>query len=178
MEFYDVIKTRRSIRNYLEKDISQDVLERVLNAAKVAPSGNNCQPWSFVVVRDMGRKKRIAEASYGQGFIAEAPVVVACCARRYPNSYEPRKENAYLADAIIAIDHLVLAARNEGLGSCWIGAFHDKEVKRILNVPDDVDVVMVVPLGYPTSDSAFTDNFYRKSLKEICFFEEYGRKEA
>jgi len=176
MEFYDLIRTRRSIRSYQKKDIPPDVLDRVLDAARIAPSGNNRQPWSFVVVKDEKKKKKIAEASYGQSFIAEAPVVVVCCAKHYPNSYEPWKENSYLADTIIAIDHLVLAARNEGLGSCWIGAIHDKEVKKILNISDDVDVVMVIPLGYPLSDSAFTDSFYRRPLEEICFLEKYGHR--
>ena len=176
MDFYDLIRTRRSIRSYQKKEIPQEVLKRVLEAARVAPSGNNMQPWSFVIVKDPSLKKRLAGACYNQDFIAEAPVVVVCCARRYANSYEPWKENGYLGNAVIAIDHLVLAARNEGLGSCWIGAVHDKEVKKIVNVPDDVDVVMVVPLGYPGSDSDFHDNFRRKSLDEICFFEEYGKK--
>ena len=178
MEFYDLIRTRRSIRNYQKKNIPQDVLDRILDAARSAPSGNNRQPWSFVVVKNEGKKEKIAEASYGQSFIAEAPVVVVCCAKRYPNSYEPWKENSYLADTIIAIDHLVLAARNEGIGSCWIGAIHDKEVKKILSVPDDVAVVMAVPLGYPVSCSAFTDSFYRKPLEEICFSEEYGQSKT
>jgi len=178
MEFYKVIKTRRSIRSYSEKDIPPDVIKRILDAARIAPSGNNRQPWSFIVVKDHERKKKIAEASYGQGFITEAPVVVVCCAQRYPNSYEPWKDNCYLADAIIAIDHLVLAARNEGLGTCWIGAIHDKQVKELLNVPDEVDVVMVIPIGYPASESAFTDVYYRKSLEEVCFSEEYGKKET
>lgn len=176
MEFYDVIKTRRSIRKYSGRDIPLDVLKRVLDAARIAPSGNNRQPWSFIIVKDPEKKKKIAEASYGQSFIAEAPVVVVCCAQRYPNSYEPWKDDCYLADVIIAIDYLILAARNEGLGTCWIGAIHDKEAKKILNIPDEIDVVMVVPIGYPSSDSAFTDICSRKSLEEICFLEEYGMR--
>lgn len=176
MEFYDVIKTRRSIRNYSERDIPPDVLKRVLDAARIAPSANNRQPWSFVIIKDPEKKKKIAEASYGQSFIAKAPVVVVCCAQRYPNSYEPWKDNCYLADVMIAIDHLILAARNESLGTCWIGAIHDKQVKKIFNIPDEIDVVMAVSIGYPPSDSAFTDTCSRKSLEEICFSEEYGMK--
>ena len=103
-------------------------------------------------------------------------MVIVCCAGKYDNSYEPWQDNCYLADAVIAIDHLVLAARNEGIGSCWVGAVHDKQVKKIVNVPDDVDVVMVVSLGYPTSDSAFSQSTSRKPLSEICFMEEYPNK--
>ena len=174
MEFYDVIRTRRSVRSYQDRDIPDEVLERVLDAARIAPSGNNRQPWSFVVVRDGGKRELIAQACYDQGFIATAPVVVVCCAKQYPNSYDPWKDNCYLADGVIAIDHLVLAARNEGLGSCWIGAIHDKQVKEIVSVPDDVDVLIMVTLGYPASDSAFSGPASRKHLGEMCFLETYG----
>ncbi len=175
MDFTEVIRTRRSIRSYKRKDIPDEVLGRILEAARIAPSGGNRQPSSFVVVRDPERKKQIAEACYEQPFIASAPVVVVCCSKRYPNRYEPWKDEAYLADAIIAVDHLVLAARNEGVGSCWIGAVHALRVKEIVRVPKDVDVVMVIPLGYPESASAFCERGGRKPLEEICFDEESGK---
>ena len=176
MDFTEVIKTRRSVRSYEERDIPAEVLNRILDAARIAPSGNNKQPWSFVVVRDLNKRKLIAKACYDQGFVGQAPVVIVCCAKKYANTYEAWKDNSYLADAVIAIDHLVLAARNEGIGSCWIGAIHDQEVKKIVNVPDDVDVVMAVSVGYPVSDSAFSGTTNRKALSEICFSEQYGAK--
>ena len=174
MEFSDVIRTTRSIRSYQEREIPDDALEIIMDAARIAPSGNNRQPWSFVVVPDQQKRKLIAQACYDQSFTAAAPAVIVCCAKRYPNSYEPWKDNCYLSDVVIAIDHLVLAARNEGIGSCWIGAIHDKQVKKIVSVPDDVDVLMVVTLGYPASDSAFTATTSRKTLGEICFSGTYG----
>ena len=174
MDFWEVVKTRRSVRSFAKRDVPESVLERVLEAARIAPSGNNRQPWSFVVVRGAKKRGKIAEACYGQGFVAEAPVVVVCCAERYANSYEPWGDRSYLADAIIAFDHLVLAARNEGLGTCWVGAVHDGEVKKIVNAPDNVDVLMVIPVGYPAHGSAFGEGARRKPLEEIRFFEEYG----
>lgn len=176
MEFYDVIKTRRSIRSFLEKDIPDDVLEIVLEAARIAPSGNNRQPWQFVIVKDEKKKIEIAQACYEQDFVAEAPVVIICCAVKCNSGYEPWQDEAGRRDTVIATDHLILAARNEGLATCWVGAIHDKEVKKIANVPDNVDVVMVVPIGYPAAQKAFEKDSGRKALKEICFYEEYGRK--
>ena len=177
MEFYDVIKTRRSVRSFQKNGISDDVLERILEAARIAPSGNNRQPWRFVVVKDEQTKKKIARACYNQDFVADAPVVLVCCSIKCSCAYEPWLDDAGRCDTVIAIDHLILAARNEGIATCWIGAIHDKEVGKIVNVPDDVDVVMVVPLGYPTSKSAFQKASSRKSLREICFYEEYGRRD-
>lgn len=176
MEFYDVIKTRRSVRRFLKKPVPVDVLGRVLEAARVAPSGGDRQPWRFVVVKDKQKKQRIARACYGQDFVAKAPVVLVCCSIKCSSDYEPWEDEAGRRDTVIATDHLILAARNEGLGTCWVGAVHDKRVKEIVNVPGNVDVVMVVPLGYPASKSAFREASGRKSLKEICFFEEYARK--
>ena len=174
MEFYNVIRTRRSIRSYQDRDIPDEVLERILDAARIAPSGNNQQPWSFVVVKNQEKRKQIAKACYDQGFIAKAPMVIVCCAKQYSNSHELWKDDCYLADTVIAIDHLVLAARNESIGSCWIGAVHDKQVKKIIDAPDDVNVLIVVSLGYPISDSAFSDTLSRKPISDICFLEEYG----
>jgi len=177
MEFYDVIKTRRSVRRFLKKAIAGDVLERVLEAARIAPSGNDRQPWRFVIVKDEKRKKDIASACYEQDFVAEAPVAIVCCSIKCSSGYEPWGDEAGRRDTVIATDHLILAARNEGLATCWVGAIHDRQVKKIVNVPDDVDVVMVVPIGYPASRTAFREASGRRRLKDICFFEEYGRKE-
>jgi len=175
MDFEQVIRTRRSIRSYSGKDIPDLVLRKILDAARIAPSGNNKQPWYFIVVKDADKKKKIAEYSCNQNFIAEAPVVIVCCGKKYPNSSEIYGDNCYLVDVTIAIDHLILAARNEGIGSCWIGALHPGPIKNLLNVPENIDVLMVVPLGYPET-SSFEEVSFRKSIDEIVFNEEYSKK--
>jgi len=177
MELYDVIKTRRSVRSFLKKAIPDDVLSRVLEAARVAPSGDNSQPWRFVIVKDQDKKKKIAQACYEQDFVEQAPVVIVCCSIKCSSGYEPWQDDAGWRDTVISVDHLILAARNEGLGTCWVGAFHEKAVKEIVKVPGDVRVAMVVPIGYPTLKTAFRETKERKSLKEICFVEGYGRCE-
>ena len=169
MDFEKVIRTRRSIRCYADKDIPQDVLSRIFDAARVAPSGNNRQPWKFVVVRSRELKEKIVKFSYNQSFIAGAPVVIVCCSEKYPNSYEPHRDLAHLIDTVIAIDHLVLAARNEGIGSCWVGAFSGKSIGKLLGLGSGTEVVMVVPLGYPVSEDAFRESSGRKTLKEITY---------
>ena len=126
MDFLEVLLTTRSVRSYSSKPVEAEVLKRILNCARMAPSANNVQPWRFVVAHDEKMRKAIAKASANQSFIAEAPVVIVCCGKRYVDRWSWIKKNMYLVDTTIAIDHLTLAARNEGLGTCWIGAFdHD-----------------------------------------------------
>lgn len=173
MDFETVIKTRRSVRLYSSKDLSQETIAKVLDAARVAPSGNNLQPWKFIVVRDTGKKEKIAQACYGQNFVSRAPVVIVACGIPYPNRYEPRKELSYLVDVVIAIDHLILACRNEGLGACWVGAFHAEPIKETLGIPEHIEVVMVIPVGYPGGQDSFKGVYGRKTLKEIVDYEKW-----
>ena len=175
MDFYDVIQTRRSVRSYKGDPIPADVLRRVLDAAHLAPSANNIQPWTFIVVKDAAMRKKIAEVSFAQSFIAEAPVVIVCCGRRYHDSYSWIADNMYIVDVTIAVDHLTLAARNEGLGTCWIGAFDRDAVKRLLNIPKDHDPVMLTPVGYPASPGAFRATTLRKPMSEIVCAEKFGQ---
>ncbi|MCM8829724.1 MAG: nitroreductase family protein [Candidatus Omnitrophica bacterium] len=174
MEFEDVIKTRRSIRRYKKKEIPEDILKKILEGARLAPSGNNRQPWYFIVVRDEAKKRKIAEYSYNQTFIADADCIIVCCGKKYPNPYEPLKDNCYIVDVTIAIDHLILTARNYGIGSCWIGAFYPDPIKKLLGIPGDIDVLMIVPLGYP--EGGFSEASYRKDINEIIFKEEFNKK--
>ena len=175
MEFTQVVRTPRSVRQFAKKDIAPEVLERVLEAARMAPSGNNQQPWRYVVVRDKKRRAEIAKHCYEQMFVADAPVVIVCLSECYDNPYEPAKDKAYLNDAIIGIDHLVLAARNEGLGTCWIGALHPDPIRKLLKVPGNVDIVMVIAMGYPKSDAAFHETTNRLPLEKILFAEEFDK---
>jgi len=167
MDFRQVIETRRSVRSFADKDIPDDAMDRVLRGAQVAPSGNNMQPWHFVVVKDPERKSKLAEFAYSQSFVGKAPAVVVCCGKKYDNSYLPHTDMAYLIDTIIAVDHLVLAARNEGVGTCWIGAFDAKKVEKLVNAPRGTSAVMLIIMGYPANESVFGDGLYRKDLSEI-----------
>jgi len=167
MDFYEVVRTRRSIRTYRPDPIPEDALNRVLEATRAAPSGSNRQPWRFIIVKDEELKGRLAAACGNQGFIAEAPVVVVACG--FDINYNRggyMGEMSMLIDISIAFTHLILAARAEGLGTCWIGAFDNDEVKEILEIPEDVNVVAVTPLGYPKDDK-FSEPGPRKPLTEM-----------
>ncbi|MCM8759710.1 MAG: nitroreductase family protein [Candidatus Omnitrophica bacterium] len=177
MDFYQVIKTRRSVRSYKKKEIPQDVLERVLDAARIAPSGSNRQPWKFIVVRDEQRIKKLAQLCHNQSFIAQAPVVIAGCGRNiHYNRGGWMGDYSVIVDVAIAFDHLTLAARAEGLGTCWIGSFDNEEIKKYLGIPEDYNVVALTPLGYPESDKVFCETIDRLPLEEIIFYEAWGKK--
>jgi len=168
MDFYDVIKTRRSVRSFTAAPIPQDVLRRVLDAARIAPSGSNRQPWRFIVIRDQALKDRLVPSCHGQRFIAQAPVVIAACGRDINfDRGDWMGQCAMIVDVTIAMDHLILAARAEGLGTCWIGSFNNDQIKELLGIPDGWWVVALTPLGYP-GGAAFAETTDRKRLDEIA----------
>ncbi len=132
--------------------MTDEVLEKIFDAVRLAPSARNAQEWRFVVVRDPAVKGRIATEAAGQPFMAQAAAIVACCAEtdgRLMRCGQP----AYPIDVAIAMDHLSLAAAAEGLGTCWIGSFDEATVKRILGIPAQVRVVQLMPLGVPVDPS-------------------------
>lgn len=150
MNVYEAIKARRSIRSYQDRPVEEDKLRRVLEAARLAPSASNRQEWRFVVVQDAQTRKRLMEAATGQRFVGQAPVVIACCAKT-DEHVMTCGQMCYPIDVAIAIDHMTLAAVAEGLGTCWIGAFFADQVREILGIPENVPVVELLTLGYPTS---------------------------
>ncbi len=169
METFECIGARRSVRSYEDREVEEEKLGQVLEAGRLAPSANNRQGWKFVVVRDAELRQRLARAAHGQSFVGQAPVVIAACATetgRVMSCGHP----AHLVDTSIAIDHMTLAAREQGLGTCWIGAFEQEEVKRILGVPASATVVGLLPVGYPTSWPSASS---RKPLGEVVCYERW-----
>ena len=172
MDVFEAIKNRRSIRSYKTDPIDDKTITRLLEAVRLAPSGKNLQPWKFILVRGLNIKERLVTACRNQTFIAKAPNIIAACAFE-KQSYD--KMGSYMAswpiDVAIAMDHLTLAAASVGIGTCWIGAFDEGEVKKILNIPDDVRVVALTPLGYP---EFMPPQRSRKSLEEIICYDKYS----
>ena len=169
MELMEVIRKRRSIRRYKPDPVPDEDIKYVLEAARLAPSWANTQCWHFIVVTDEYVKKEVAQAGNGNRWIAKAPVIIVACA-------DPRVPGAkgdmpnYLIDMGIAIEHLILAATERGLGTCWIGAFHESKVKEVLGLPEYIRVVASTPLGYPDEAPAARS---RKSLEEIVSYNRY-----
>jgi len=167
MEFYEAVMTRRSVRSYKPDPVPEDALNRILEAVRMAPSGSNRQPWKFIVVTDSEKRRRLMEICGNQRFVGEAPVAIVGCGKdvKY-NRGGYMGDKAFLVDVSIAFTHLILAARAEGLGTCWIGDFENLKVKELFDVPDDFDVVAVTPLGYPDGD-AFKKTDTRKPFEDV-----------
>lgn len=178
MDVLTAIKTRRSVRSYSSRPIPPDVLERMRQALRFAPSACNYQPWRFIFVTDNELRRKVAEAANHQLWMADAPITVVGCgfpeqAYKTVGGYG----NSVEIDVAIALDHLTLAAVAEGLGTCWIAAFSEEKVKRLLEVPQPVKVVAMTPLGYPTSaDLNYAlDESQRKSPAAIFNSDRYSR---
>jgi nitroreductase len=164
MDVYEAIRVRKSVRAFDVRDVPEEVLGRILGAVRLAPSASNRQEWRFVVVRDPATRKKLAAAAKNQKFVGDAPVVLACCAET-DGHVMSCGQLCYPIDVAIAIDHLTLCAVAEGLGTCWIGAFDEAQVKNILGIPKDIRVVELLPLGYPRDPAPATKS--RLPLNQI-----------
>ncbi|MHB1126685.1 MAG: nitroreductase family protein [Bacillota bacterium] len=187
MELKETIARRRSIRKFKPDPVSDEQIREILEAARLAPSGTNRQPWRFLVVKDAGAKANIAANTIGQNFIATAPVIIVCCAdlfvytrdtrkrqeelwdagvgerdvNLYANLDAPQDESPeglkkYLNQALlnmgIGIEHMVLTATSLGLGTCWVQMFSPRKMQAALNLPDNIIVNTLLPVGYPDQD--------------------------
>jgi nitroreductase len=152
MDVLEAIKGRRSIRAFKNQDVPAEIVEKLIDAARWAPSAGNIQPWEFIIVRKPEIKRRLAEAALGQSFIEEAPVVIVVCADENCSSqgYGVRGKTLYcIQDTAAAIQNIHLAAYSLGLGTCWVGAFREEGARKILGIPQGVKPVAIVPVGYP-----------------------------
>ncbi len=172
MEVRKAIQSRRSIRSYKSLEVEEEKLLRVLDAGRLSPSAGNRQERRFVVVSDARKRKALSEVANNQSFVAEAPLVIAACS--VETEYIMKcGQPAYPIDTAIAVDHMTLQAVEEGLGTCWIGAFDEKKAKEILDIPDNVRIVQLLTLGYPSTVPRPTP---RKNLDEIVMREKWGIK--
>ena len=167
MDVFEAIRNRRSIRDYSGKPVSDAVLKKVLEAARLAPSARNRQEWRFIAVRDSAKRASLAQAAKGQEFVGKAPVVLAFCATE-DDDMMTCGQKAGPIDVSIALAYVTLAATAEGLGTCWLGAYHEDKVKEILGVPANARVVAMTPLGYPAEHPGARS---RKSFKEVVAFD-------
>ena len=152
MDVFEAIKKRRSVRTYLDKPIEEEKLNAALEAGRLAPSASNRQEWRFVIVRDGEVRRKLGEAANGQSFVGKAPVVIVACAVT-DGHVMSCGQLCYPIDVAIALDHISLAAVEQGLGTCWIGAFNEGRVKEILGIPEEVRVVGLMPIGYPATQA-------------------------
>lgn len=167
MEFFEILKRRYSVRAYLDKPIEEDKLQKILESARSCPTAGNLQAYEIFVVKDKTKKQELANAALGQDFIAEAPVVLVFCSNPSRSSlrYGSRGEKLYsLQDATIATTFAMLAATDLGLATCWIGAFDDREVYKVLRSPKGLIPVAILPVGYPAEKPYATS---RRKLEDL-----------
>lgn len=171
MDVLKAIQTRRSIRQYEKgKPVEDDKLKKVLEAGRLAPSASNLQDWKFVVVQDPETLEKLVDACNGQAFVAEATAFIAACGTN-PESIMSCGQPKHTVDLSIATAYMILEAAELGLGTCWLGSFNERKVRRLLNIPDDVRVVAVTPLGYPSYQPEAKP---RKSFEEVVCYEKYS----
>lgn len=150
-DILDLIKTRRNVKNFLPKYVSYENIMRVLDAARYAPSSGNIQNWKFIIVLDIEKKEKLAEACYDQYEITAAGALIVVCAEveKAERYYGLRGERLYsIQNCAAAIQNMLLEAHSLGLATCWIGAFDEDAIKSILNIPEEVRPQAIIPLGY------------------------------
>lgn len=175
MEVMEAIRARRSIRRYKPDPIPEEKLELLLEAARLCPSAGNRQPWRFILVRDAELKRKLAiervrERLSPMRQMETARVVIVGCGLP-AESIPVGSFDGYVVDVIIALQSIVLAATSLGLGTCWIGAFHEDRVREALGIPEDVRVIALVAIGVPAESPTAKP---RKELREIAYGERYG----
>ena len=159
MELRDVLAQRRSIRKYSKRAVSGRKLRRLYKALQLAPSGGNKQNYAFIFVTDAEKRRQIAEQAGHQEFLAEAPVLMAAVC-----------EPSGGFNVAIAVDHMILAATDEGLGTCWVGWFEREPVKRVLDIPESKEVPILVTIGHPREKPGPRA---RKPLDELIMHDGY-----
>ena len=175
MELLELIKIRQSVRKYTDQSVEKEKIDRCLEAARLAPSASNSQPWKFVIVDDNNLKDKVARATFSKAvsfnkFALQAPIIVVIVLEKSKlitqiGGQIKNKEWA-LIDIGIAAEHFCLQAAELDLGTCMIGWFNENRIKELLNIPDNKTIGLVITLGYPPNDYPLRDKI-RKSISEI-----------
>lgn len=164
MPLIDAVLSRRSVRRYEPKEIPRDVLDKILEAGRQAPSAANKQPWHFIVLTDSEIKKELSKGLFNR-FIKDAPVTIVGCAHK-----DLIAGKWSIVSTTIALQNMVVAAWAMGVGSCWIGDFNEEEVNRLLSIPEDWNIVALVSFGYPAEKPPSRK---KKSIEEIVGFNKF-----
>ena len=170
MDFNQIIASRFSVRSYTSQKIDQSLILEILEAARLAPSAVNFQPWHFIVITDQGNLTDFQEV-YPRTWFKEAPVCIVVCSD-HSLSWKRKSDGKDFADVdvAIAIDHLVLKATDLGLGTCWVCNFDVKMARKKLRLPDHIEPIALIPLGYTTSEAPLKS---RKPLSELVHWEKF-----
>lgn len=175
MELKEVIESRYSVRKFQDKEVSMDIIAKILSHARLAPSSGNTQCWKFIIIADKSKKADISKACLEQSWIASAPVLVVVCNQysKVTSLYGKLGEIFSIQDCAIISSYIQLLAVDHGLGSCWIGAFDGNALKNTLQIPDDVNPDIVLALGYPADEE---HSRIRSEIEYLSYFDKWGNK--
>ena len=168
MELQEALQGRRSIRKYQKKPISRETMNKVLEAARIAPSASNRQQWKFIVVDDPALIQKMVAVAGNQAFVGESAAIIAACGRQAGQMTCGQPRNT--VDVSIACTQILLAAYDLGIGTCWLGMYSQQDTKKLLGVPDDWDIVALITMGYPNESPAPRP---RKTLEEIACYNKF-----
>jgi nitroreductase len=174
MSFLELAKKRYSCRHYSDREVEKEKLQMVLEAGRIAPSAANRQPWIFIVIRDPEIKKMLHE-TYKRDWFTNAPVIIVACGNHNQSWIRSADSKDHCdVDISIAVDHMTLAATELGLASCWICAFDPVITHQLLELPEHIEPIALLPLGYP-ADEVDTERHIRqrKKAEDVIFWEKY-----
>ena len=170
MDVFEVLEKRRSIRKYQTRSVENEKINRILEAARLGPSAGNRQPCHFIVVTSPEVKESL-RAAYNEEWILQAPAIIVACVNPKESWRRKDGEEYWKVDAAIAMQNLILAATELGLGTCWIATIDEKAAKKALNIPKDIRVVAMTPLGYPNEEKGVVTD--RRPLNTMVHFERW-----
>jgi nitroreductase len=174
MDVFEAIQERRSIRSYQDKPVEREKMEKILEAGRLAPSAKNCEPWHFIAVIDAEKRKTLSGGTWAK-FLTQAPLVIVACGDKKASP------DWYAIDVALAVENMVLTAVNEGLGTCCVGSFTEKDVKIALKIPEKFEVLVMIAVGYPSGKIDLSNKLLnivrtRKTLSEVASEEEFGKR--
>jgi len=175
MELYDCITNRRSVRKFLDIPVEFEKIGNILNAAREAPSAGNLQDWKFILVTERNKIESISKACFEQYWIANAPICIVACVEpaKTKRFYGAQGDRFSIMNGSAAVQNMLLAIHDEGLASCWVGAFEDSMLKRTLSIPDDIVVIAVLPIGYADEKVPKPTRF---TLENVTFIESWDNR--
>jgi nitroreductase len=172
MDVFEAIQERRSIRSYQDKPVPRELMEKILEAGRLAPSAKNCEPWHFIAVTDAVKRKALSGGTWAK-FLMQSPLVIVACGDKKSSP------DWYAIDAALAVENMILTAVGEGLGTCCVGSFIEKDIKAVLKIPEKFEVLVMLAIGYPGGKLDLSSKLLnivrtRKTLAEIASEEEFG----
>jgi nitroreductase len=176
MDFETVVKKRRMCREFLERDVPQEKIDRILELASRYPSAGHTEPQEFIVVHNRRMKEDLAHAALDQMFVAQAPLVIVVISdvRRSARRYGERGVRFFsIIDGAFVAMLILLAVVEEGLGACFVGSFYDEQVQEVLGLPQEVRPIGIIPVGYCAEGPR---KFRRRSREQIVHRDRYGRR--